>query len=354
MISILIAGAVAGAIALFGTPIAIRVLRSREWGQVIREDGPRAHFPKHGTPTMGGLVIVGGAAAGYIAAHLRPDEIRPFTAGGLMAMGAVLAMGGLGLIDDYLKVSRRRSLGLNKTGKLLGQLAIALVFAWIAGKFTGASTEISFARPLEDIDLGVLFFLWVYVIFAAAANGVNLTDGLDGLAPGSSAGVMGAYVVIAFWQSRHLCEVLQGAQGCYTGVLAESQDLAMAAAGLVGAASGFLWWNAAPAKIFMGDTGAMALGGGMAAMAVLTNTQLLLIVLGGLYVVEVTSVIVQVISYRIFRKRAFLMAPIHHHFELQGWPEFTVIVRFWILAAMSIALGLGLFYADFIARGGVG
>lgn len=351
MISILIAAAVAGGIALFGTPIAIRILRSRQWGQVIREDGPRAHFVKHGTPTMGGLVILAGCVAGYVLAHLRPDEIRPFTTGGLAAMGVVVAMGGLGFLDDYLKVSRRRSLGLNKTGKLLGQLVIALGFAWVAGEFTQASTEISFARPL-GIDLGVLFLLWVYVIFAASSNGVNLTDGLDGLAPGSGAGVMGAYVVIAFWQSRHLCEFLQAA-GCYQGVLAEAQDLAMVAAGLVGAASGFLWWNAAPAKIFMGDTGAMALGGGMAALAVLTNTQLLLIVLGGLYVVEVTSVLLQVISFRVFRRRAFLMAPVHHHFELQGWPEFTVIVRFWILAGLSIAMGLGLFYADFIARGGV-
>lgn len=352
MISILLAGAISGGIALFGTPIAIRFLRTRQWGQVIREDGPQAHFVKHGTPTMGGLVIIAGAAVGYVLAHLRPSEIRPFTAAGLCAIGAVVAMGSLGFVDDYLKVTRRRSLGLNKTGKLIGQLFIALVFAWVADKFTGTSSEVSFARPL-GIDLGLLFFLWVYVIFAASANGVNLTDGLDGLAPGSGAGVMAAYVVIAFWQSRHLCEVLSGA-GCYLGVLAESQDLAMAAAGMVGAASGFLWWNAAPAKIFMGDTGAMALGGGMAAFAVLTNTQLLLIVLGGLYVVEVTSVILQVISFRIFGKRAFLMAPVHHHFELQGWPEFTVIVRFWILAGMSIGLGLGLFYADFIARGGVG
>lgn len=352
MISILIASAVAGGLALFGTPIAIRILRSRQWGQIIREDGPRAHFVKRGTPTMGGVIIIAGAIAGYLVAHLRPTDIRPFSAGGLAALGTIVAMGLLGFIDDYLKVSRRRSLGLNKTGKLLGQLVIALAFAWVADKFTHTSTEISFARPL-GIDLGVFFFIWVFVIVAAASNGVNLTDGLDGLAPGSGAGVIGAYVVIAFWQSRHLCQVLD-VPGCYPGLLAESQDLAIVAAGMVGAASGFLWWNAAPAKIFMGDTGAMALGGGMAALAVLTNTQLLLIVLGGLYVVEVTSVILQVISFRIFKRRAFLMAPVHHHFELQGWPEFTVIVRFWILAGLSIAMGLGLFYADFIARGGVG
>lgn len=352
MISILIAAAVAGGIALFGTPIAIRFLRSREWGQIIREDGPRAHFVKRGTPTMGGLVIIGGAIAGYVLAHIRTNGIRPFSGGGLAAMGTIVAMATLGFVDDYLKVTRRRSLGLNKTGKLLGQGTVAVGFALVADNFTHASTQISFARPL-GIDLGIFFFVWVFLIVASASNGVNLTDGLDGLAPGSGAGVMGAYVVIAFWQSRHLCQGLV-APGCYPGLLAESQDLAIVAAAMVGAASGFLWWNAAPAKIFMGDTGAMALGGGMAALAVLTNTQLLLIVLGGLYVVEVTSVILQVISFRIFGRRAFLMAPVHHHFELQGWPEFTVIVRFWILAGLSIAMGLGLFYADFIARGGVG
>lgn len=353
MISILVASAVAGGVALFGTPLAIRFLRRREWGQIIREDGPSAHFVKRGTPTMGGLVIIGGAVLGYLAAHLRPTEVLPFSGAGLALLGAIGAMGALGFIDDYLKISRRRSLGLNKRGKIAGQLLIALTFAWAVQKLSAASTEVSFARPL-GIDLGTFFFIWVFVIVAASANGVNLTDGLDGLAPGSGAAVMGAYVVIAFWQSRHLCQVLGHAAGCYDGGLTQSLDLAMVSAGMAGAASGFLWWNAAPAKIFMGDTGSMAIGGAMAALAVLTNTHLLLIILGGLYVVEVTSVILQVISFRVFRRRAFLMAPVHHHFELQGWPEFTVIVRFWILAGLSIALGLGLFYADFIARGGAG
>lgn len=352
-------------LALFGTPLAIRWFRRRNFGQQIREDGPRAHFVKKGTPTMGGIVIVTGATAAYALAHIRPrgllsilrgggqleDLFVPLTPSGLLAFAVIAAMALLGFLDDYVKIRKRRSLGLNKTSKLLGQAAIAIGFAWAAGHFGQAASDVSFVRPL-GLDLRVLLFaVWVFVIMSAASNGVNLADGVDGLACGSGAMVMGAYVVIAFWQFRHVCGA-EGAAGCY--VAPHSLDLAMVSASMLGSAAGFLWWNAAPAKIFMGDTGSLALGGAMAALAILTNTQLLLIVLGGLYVIEVTSVAVQVISYRVFGKRVFLMAPIHHHFELGGWPEFTVIVRFWILAGLSIAFGLGLFYADFIAQGGVG
>lgn len=350
MTSILIASGIALMVALFGTPLAIRRLRTRGWGQFIREDGPRAHFVKEGTPTMGGLVIVIGGVTGYLVAHLRPTGIAPFSLSGLLAIGTIVAMAVLGFTDDYLKISRRRSLGLSPPAKMLGQLFIALGFGFVAHLYSQASTQISFARPL-GIDLGLLLFLvWVFVILAASTNGVNFADGLDGLACGSGAGVMAAYVVIAFWQFRHVCG-REFIEGCY--FTPHSLDLAMVAAGMLGAAAGFLWWNAAPAKIFMGDTGSFALGGSMAVMAILTNTHLLLIVLGGLYVLEVTSVVLQVVSFRIFGRRVFLMAPFHHHFELQGWPEFTVIVRFWILAGLSIAFGLGLFYADFIAQGGV-
>ena len=351
MISILLSSSLSLIMVLIGTPIVIKLFRQKAIGQHIREDGPQAHFVKKGTPTMGGVVILVGALAGYLVGHIRPGGMTRFTPSGLVAMGAILAMGGLGFLDDYLKVAKRRSLGLNKTAKVIGQLVIALGFSLLSRSFAAqASGEISFVRPM-GVDLKLLFILWVFVIFSAASNGVNLADGLDGLACGSGAMVMGAYVVIAFWQVRHSC-LPDPSAGCY--LSPHSLDLAMVAGGMLGATAGFLWWNAAPAKIFMGDTGSLALGGAMAALAILTNTQLLLIVLGGLYVVEVSSVVLQVISFRVFKRRVFLMAPIHHHFELLGWPEFTVIVRFWILAGLSIALGLGLFYADFIARGGVG
>jgi phospho-N-acetylmuramoyl-pentapeptide-transferase len=352
LINILLAAGVSLVLGLFLTPAAIRVLRNRGLGQYIREDGPRAHFVKRGTPTMGGVIIVGVTLAGYAAAHLRPGGPAPrFKPTGLILLGVIVAMALVGLADDYLKISRRRSLGLNKSAKLLAQLLIALAFGVAADQYTQASTQISFARPLK-IDLGVFFLAWVFLIVASAANGVNLSDGLDGLASGSGTLVMGAYVVIAFWQFRHFCGDLNS-RGCYTHA-GDSLDVAIVAAALLGATAGFLWWNAAPARIFMGDTGALALGGAMAALAVVTNTHLLLVILGGLYVVEATSVILQVISFRIFRRRIFLMAPIHHHFELRGWPEFTVIIRFWIIAGLSVALGLALFYADFIRLGGLG
>lgn len=351
MTNILLASTLSLLMALFGTPLAIRTLRRKGYGQLIREDGPKAHFSKGGTPTMGGLVIIGGALGGYIGAHLRPGALAPFSTSGLLAVATIAALSLLGFVDDYMKIRRRRSLGLNKTAKLVGQLLIAVGFAWVAGRLnTQAEPGISFLRPI-GVDLGVLFVAWVFIIISAASNGVNLADGLDGLACGSGTMVMGAYVVISFWQFRHACATAPGA-GCYQAP--HALDLAMVAASMLGAGFGFLWWNAAPAKIFMGDTGSLGFGGAMAVLAILTNTQLLLAVLGGLYVIEVMSVILQVGSFRLLHRRVFLMAPVHHHFELLGWPEFTVIVRFWVLAALSIALGLGLFYADFIAQGGLG
>lgn len=350
MRQILAAAAVSFLLVLIFTPVAIRILRRKSIGQFVREDGPKAHIVKKGTPTMGGIVIIGGSLAAYAVSHFvgRPTQ---FTPSGLLAMGTLVAMGILGFIDDYLKINRRRSLGLNKTAKLLGQAAVAVGFVF-AARFTQAIEEVSFVRPLGFALVGALFALWVFLIIAATSNGTNLADGLDGLCCGSGAMVMGAYVIISFWQFRNPCLGLDGLPGCYAAT--DSLDLAMVAASMVGSLAGFLWWNAAPAKIFMGDTGSLALGGGMAALAILTNTQLLLIVLGGLYVVEVSSVVLQVIAFRVFKRRIFLMAPIHHHFELLGWPEFTVIVRFWVLAALSIAFGLGLFYGEFINAGGAG
>jgi len=350
LIAILAAAGFSFFFVLISTPLAIRILRRRSIGQFVREDGPKAHFVKKGTPTMGGVVIIGGAITAYVISHY-VGRVTEFTTSGLLAIATVGAMGLLGFVDDYLKISRRRSLGLNKTTKILGQAAIAVGFVAVV-PHTQAVQEVSFVRPLGVGLVGIVFVLWIFLIIAATTNGTNLADGLDGLCSGSGAMVMGAYVIIAFWQVRHVCGGLGGEAGCY--VAPHSLDLALVAASLLGALAGFLWWNAAPAKIFMGDTGSLALGGGMAALAILTNTQLLLIVLGGLYVVEVSSVVLQVIAYRLFGRRIFLMAPVHHHFELLGWPEFTVIVRFWVLAALSVGFGLGLFYGEFINAGGAG
>ncbi len=350
MIVMLLAAAVAFGAVLLVTPISIRMLRARAIGQFIQEE-VEGHMHKRGTPTMGGLVIILGVVGGWFVAHIdaRSAEgawrlgFRDFELPGMLVLLAFVGMGVIGLLDDYLKVRRARNLGLRKGWKFLGQLAIAALFYWGAIEF-GVSTELSFTRPL-GFDLNGFYWLWVLLLLTGVANAVNFTDGLDGLVSGSAALVFGAFTIMSFWQFRH---------ADFYNVTDGSLELAIMSAALFGAVLGFLWWNTAPAKIFMGDTGAQAIGGAMAALALLTNTHLLLAIVGGLYVLEAMSVILQVIAFRIWGKRLFLMAPIHHHFELKGWPETTVIVRFWIIAALSIGLALGFFYYDFIASGGVG
>ena len=349
MRQILIAAAVGMAVTLLGTPIAIRLFRVWGWGQRIREDGPHTHLEKMGTPTMGGTVIVLGIAVAYVVTRI---VFTTVTAAGLAVLLATILLAVLGFVDDFIKVRRRRSLGLSKTAKMVGQAVVAVVFGIVAVNGAGVPTELSFIR-VTGLDLGVFFYVWVFVILAASSNAVNLTDGLDGLASGASILVLSAYVFISFWQFRHTCE-LGPTPACYAIDVNAALDVAIVAGAAVGATAGFLWWNAAPARIFMGDTGALALGGLMGALAIVTNTQLLLVVLGGLFVIETTSVIVQVIAFRGFGTRVFRMSPIHHHFELAGWPEFTVIVRFWIVTGLCVAVGLGLFYTDFVARGGLG
>lgn len=347
MISLLLSSAIAFVLVISVTPLAIRYLRGRNIGQFIQAE-VEGHMHKQGVPTMGGVVIVAGAVIGYVLAHYKvfrfgdgfglSSQVMDDKA--LLAIFALVGMGMIGFADDFAKYARRRNEGLSKRWKFGGQLIVAAAFAWGAER-AGVSTELSFARPL-GIDLGpILFFLLVLFMLTATANGVNLTDGLDGLVAGSSALVFGAYVLIAFWQSRN--------PGFYQ--VDGALDLAVFAAAILGAALAFLWWNAAPAQIIMGDTGSHAIGGAMAALALLTNTQLLLIVLGGLYVMETVSVILQVVSFRGFGKRIFRMAPIHHHFELKGWPETTVIIRFWILSGIMVAVGVGMFYADWVGAG---
>jgi phospho-N-acetylmuramoyl-pentapeptide-transferase len=344
MIAVGLAAGVAMLLALVGTPVLIRWLQARGIGQQIREEGPRGHVEKAGTPTMGGVMIVGSAMVGYAVAHVRPQT--PYSRGGLLVFMAIAGAGLVGLVDDYLKVSRRRSLGLNKRGKIAGQLAVAAAFALLAHRWAAARTNLAFTRfDSLGVDLGVaLWTVLAILLILGASNAVNLTDGLDGLAAGSSAFSFAAFVVICFWQFRHV--------DLYR--VPQALDLSLVAAAMLGACAGFLWWNAAPARIFMGDTGALAIGAGVGALAVLSNTHLLLPVIGGLFVVETLSVIAQVVAFRVFGRRVLRMAPIHHHFELLGWPETTVIVRFWILAGMFTAVALGIFYADSIRAGVAG
>jgi len=357
VVGILIAAAVALALGLVGTPLAIRTFRRRGLGQLIQIDLPDAHQTKRGTPTLGGTVIILGAVAGYLLVHVLSGVRVPFTPAGVLVLVTMVLLGVVGFVDDYLKIRNQRSLGLSPTAKFAGQALAAVVLGVGAWYWADAFRGVSFIRPLGGTELHlILFLIWVFLLVSATSNGVNLTDGMDGLASGSTVLVVSAYVVIGFWQFRHLCSSPpMNAPGCYRFPAGESpQDLAIVAAAMMGSTAGFLWWNAPPARIFMGDTGSLALSGTLAALALFTNTQLLLAVLGGLYVVETLSVILQVASFRFLHRRVFKMAPIHLHFELSEWPEFTVIVRFWILAGLAVAFGLGLFYAEFLAAGGTG
>jgi len=349
VVGILIAAAVALALGLVGTPLAIRAFRRRGLGQLIQIDLPDAHQTKRGTPTLGGTVIILGAVAGYLLVHVLSRGRVPFTPAGVLVLVTMVLLGVVGFVDDYLKIRNQRSLGLSPTAKFAGQALAAVVLGVGAWYWADAFRGVSFIRPLGGTELHlILFLIWVFLLVSATSNGVNLTDGMDGLASGSTVLVVSAYVVIGFWQFRHLCSLPpMNAPGCYRFPAGESpQDLAIVAAAMMGSTAGFLWWNAPPARIFMGDTGSLALGGTLAALALFTNTQLLLAVLGGLYVVETLSVILQVASFRFLHRRVFKMAPIHLHFELSEWPEFTVIVRVRILAGLAGALGLGLFYAE--------
>lgn len=341
MIAMFLAAATAFGVAIFGTPFLIKALRRRGIGQEIRDDGPieHPHIAKAGTPTMGGIAIVGACVAGYLVAHVRTADIS-FATSGLTLMGLIVAAGTVGFLDDWLGIVRRRNLGLRKRGKLGGQLAVGAAFAIVALAWVDVSTNLSFTRDL-DFDLGeVGWFLFAVVLIIGTTNAVNLTDGLDGLAAGSGALACSAYMIIAFWEFRH--------PEVYSILPAQALDLATVAAAVAGACAGFLWWNAPPARIFMGDTGSLALGAALAGLALLTRTNLLLAIIGGLYLLETLSVFLQVVSFRVFGRRALRMAPLHHHFEVGGWPETTVIVRFWLIAAILVALGVGLFYWDFI------
>ena len=343
------AALVALIVSLVGTPFAIKGFRVKGYGQLIRDDGPTTHHTKRGTPTMGGTVIIAAILLGYAAAHL--VFFRGVTASGLLVLFLMTGLGLVGFVDDFTKIRKQRSLGLTKKAKFAGQAIVAIVFGMLATHFSNihhlapASTHLSFTHDYAIDFGGIGFVVWAYFMVSATSNGVNLTDGLDGLATGTSCMVFGAYVIIAYWQFRNNC-VSNPVHNCYN--VRDPLDLTIIAAAAMGACFGFLWWNAPPAGIFMGDTGSLALGGLFAGIAMTTRTELLLIVLGGLFVVETLSVIIQVAAFRGFHRRVFRMAPFHHHFELAGWNENTVIVRFWIIAGLAVAFGLGVFYAAFL------
>jgi phospho-N-acetylmuramoyl-pentapeptide-transferase len=330
-------------VSLVGTPFLVSWLRARGIGQPILEELADTHSTKAGTPTMGGLAIVAGAVVGYLLAHLREGAV--FTWGGLVCMLAISGAGLVGFLDDWIKVKNARNLGLSKRAKTGGLLVVAIAFVVLAQSQAHVSTELSFTRiGTIGIDLGtVVWSVWAVVIIYAATNAVNLTDGQDGLAAGSATFSYAAYMVLAFWMFRH--------EGVYH--IPQGLDLAVVAASMVGATAGFLWWNAPPAQIFMGDTGSLAIGAGLASLALVTNTHLLLPVIGGIYVIETASVVIQVASFKLFRRRVFRMAPIHHHFEFRGWPDATITVRFWILAGMVTAMAVGIFYADYLSIPGI-
>jgi len=353
MRQILISGAVALFFALFGTPVLIKLLAKRGYGQIIRDDGPSSHHTKRGTPPLGGLIIIVAAIAGYLLSHGITQTAM--TASALLVIALVIGLGFVGFVDDWLKVSREKSLGLKGRYKILGQVVIAATFGYFGIKFadndglTPISLNLSAVRDTSIVLGGVAVVIWIALMVTATSNGVNLTDGLDGLATGACVMTFLSFILIGVWEFGQSCAIaVDAASGCYA--VRDPLDLAVLAAALAGACTGFLWWNASPAKIFMGDTGSLALGGALAGLACTLRVQLLLIPLGGLFVIITMSVIIQTLYFKATGgKRIFRMAPLHHHFELKGWGEVTIVLRFWIIAGLCVALGLGLFYAQWVA-----
>lgn len=324
-------------ICIFCMPLLIRWLRKRGIGQFIREDGPHAHLAKEGTPTMGGILIVISTVVAFLLM-----AVKLWSGTGFALGFVIISCGLLGFADDYTKLRYSRSLGLKGRTKLFWQLAISIALAYLATQQFGVDTKLYFFRSdLVLFDLGpFLYFLLVFLMILGTTNAVNLTDGLDGLAAGSMVLVMSVYMLIAFIMFRNHQFLYNHVQG--------SLDIAIFCGAVMGSCIGFLWWNAPPARIFMGDTGSLALGGSLAAVAILSKTELLLIILGGLFVLEALSVIIQVAVFKATRKRVFRMAPLHHHFELIGWSEVTTLVRLWIVQGFFVGVGFIIFYINYV------
>ncbi|QBE49924.1 phospho-N-acetylmuramoyl-pentapeptide-transferase [Leucobacter triazinivorans] len=359
MIALLIAGGFSLLYSLLLTPLFVRVFNRLRWGQPIRVDGPKEHEVKRGTPTMGGLIFLSGSVLAYFAGKLIMGETP--TPSALLVILMAVGAGLVGFIDDFMKARMQHSAGLSGWAKIAGQVVIAVAFALLGLQFANAagvapvSTRISLFRDtsFDFLALGAiagiaLFIIWIMVIVTATTNAVNVTDGLDGLAAGAAIFAFGAYLVIGFWQAAQNCAVAIE-PGCYE--VRDPMDLAVIAAAFLGGLVGFLWWNTNPAKVFMGDTGSMAIGGAIAALAILTRTELLLVLIGGLFIIETGSVILQRLYFKVTRgRRIFLMSPIHHHFELKGWAEVTVVVRFWIIAGLFVMAGVGAFYGEWLLQ----
>jgi phospho-N-acetylmuramoyl-pentapeptide-transferase len=366
--ALLIGGAVSMVFSLFLTPLFIKAFNRLGWGQFIRDDGPQSHHSKRGTPTMGGIVFIIGSIVGYLVGHVIARE--PFTLVAGLVIFLMVGLGFVGFIDDFLKVRNQRSLGLGPWAKIAGQVVVASIFGVLALNFpdpvTGLTpaggpdgTFISGVREIPWLNfffagsvIGViLFLLWINVIVVSTSNGVNVADGLDGLATGSSIFALVAYIFIGFWQFNQSGLNVDESVDFKAYVVQDPLDLAVIAACIAGSLIGFLWWNTSPAQIFMGDSGSLGLGGAIAALAILTRTELLLILIGGLFLVVTGSVILQRVYFKLTHgKRIFLMSPLHHHFELKGWAEVTVVVRFWLIEGLFVAAGVGIFYLEWSNR----
>lgn len=371
MRALLLAGLAGLVLSLILTPILIWFFKKLGWGQVIRVDGPEAHHTKRGTPSMGGIAIILSSLAAYFIGKLYNHETPTYSA--LLVIFMMVGLGLVGFIDDLLKVRRQNSAGLSGLMKIIGQGVVATVFAWAslqdvdAAGLSPASSKVSIFRD-TDFDLlhiaptswgdaaiwigAIAFLFWIYLLVASSSNGVNLTDGLDGLASGSLVMSIGAFAVIGFWKFNQACDLTNLSANCYD--TRDPLDLAVIAAAIVGALIGFLWFNTNPAQIFMGDSGSLGLGGALAALAILSRTEILLLLVGGLFAIEAGSVILQRSVFKITKwttgkpRRIILMSPLHHHFEEKGWNEVTVVVRFWIICGLLVLAGIGLFYVEWI------
>lgn len=371
MRALLLAGLLGLVLSLVLTPVLIWLFKRIGWGQIVRVDGPSAHLTKRGTPSMGGIGIILSAVASYFVAKMVNGEAPTYSA--LLVMFMMVGLGLVGFLDDYLKVRGQNTAGLKGIYKIAGQILVATIFAWASLQnkdifgLTPASTQISVFRD-TGFDLtkiapeswgeiaiwigAAAFLFWIYLLVVSASNGVNLTDGADGLATGSLIMSIGAFAVIGFWKFNQACDISNIAPNCYN--TRDPLDLAVIAAAIVGALIGFLWFNTNPAQIFMGDSGSLGLGGALAALAILSRTEVLLVLVGGLFAISAGSVILQRGVFKLSRtftgtpRRIFLNSPLHHHFEEKGWNEVTVVVRFWIICGLLVMAGIGLFYVEWI------
>jgi phospho-N-acetylmuramoyl-pentapeptide-transferase len=360
MRAVLLGSVLSALFSLIGTRIAIGWLSNHGFGQPIRADGPTTHHVKRGIPTMGGLVIAGSAMAAYAVATVATGRLP--SASAWLLLLPFLGCGVVGFLDDFIKVYTQNNAGLSSRGKILGQAIAALLFGVLATRFFaddhGLLPASSYLSITHDwgIKLPLLVVLLViWFIVTATSNAANLTDGADGLLAGASAMIFGAYTIVNIWQSNHRCGSLRAttvASHCYD--VRDPLDLAVFSATIGAACVGFLWWNAKPARIIMGDVGSLALGGALAGLAIMSRTELLMAVIAGLWVMETMSVMIQMSYFKLTRRmtgvgrRVFRITPIHHHFEHLGWDEVNVVVRFWIIAGLCVATGLGIFYADWL------